>query len=77
MGEAVSVLVVALPLCGTGHFISFDIFAPWFSLPGKPIPRLGLAGHDSRVLIVANETGAGRQIFAVVVVALLQFLQFC
>src|ERR1700678_1091345 len=39
MGEAVSVLVEGLPPCGTGHFISFDMFAPWFSLPGKPIPR--------------------------------------
>jgi hypothetical protein len=76
MGEAVSVLVEGLPLCGTGHFISVDIFAPSFSLPGKPIPRLGRAGHDSRVLIVAYETGVGRQISAVVVVALLQFLQF-
>jgi len=27
-GEAVSVLVEGLPPCGTGHFISFDIFAP-------------------------------------------------
>src|ERR1700722_13108540 len=45
MGEAVSVLVDGLPPCGTGHFISFDIFAPSFSLPGKPIPRLGRVGQ--------------------------------
>jgi hypothetical protein len=38
MGEDVSVAVTAALPCGTGHFISFDIFAPSFSLPGNLIP---------------------------------------
>src|SRR4051794_26894427 len=44
IGEAVSVLVDALPPCGTGHFISVDIFAPSFLLPWKPVPRWDRAG---------------------------------
>src|SRR5437868_8770124 len=38
IGEAVSVLVDALPPCGTGHFISVDIFAPSFSFHGNLSP---------------------------------------
>src|SRR5271156_6636250 len=38
MGETVSVLVDGLLPCGTGHFASFDIFTPSFSLPGNLSP---------------------------------------
>src|ERR1700722_2099732 len=38
MGEAVSVLVDGSPPCGTGHFASFDIFTPSFSLLGNLSP---------------------------------------
>src|ERR1039458_1664896 len=54
MGEAVSVLADGLPPWGTGHFISSDIFAPSFSLPGSPIPRLGRAGDTGRQILLLD-----------------------
>src|ERR1700741_4151284 len=61
MGEAVSVLVDGLPPCGTGHFISVDIFAPSF-IAMETCPTIGPRGRLVSSGCHLREGRAGRQI---------------